>query len=238
MLKNNHTDFILSPISNLLREVVTASSGIGSGIETYPLCDYIMQSVFLKMTGFQEQKMKCITWEIATNDYEYRRVLLANEDKLGECSSYNSKNKIYQRLIDQLSNHKLNFEVTNEIDKKQILIDTVKDIDDIFKNSNLAIWAQKSFIEFRNIKTIIKTQQFANDKNLFENVLQNKYKILYNQRNKYAHNTSSYQQNLPSLKTLVDDNYKHNNYFIWFSLLILIDKIFIKLYEKYLEVIG
>ena len=66
---NNHTEFILSPITGILKDVVSASTGIGSGIETYPLCDYIMQSVFLKMTGFQEQKMKCICWELATNDY-------------------------------------------------------------------------------------------------------------------------------------------------------------------------
>ena len=56
----NHTEFILSPITKILDDVVSASSGIGSGIETFSLCDYVMQSVFMKMTGFQEQKMKCI----------------------------------------------------------------------------------------------------------------------------------------------------------------------------------
>ena len=77
----NHKNFILSSISDVLNDAVSASAGVNSGIETYPLCDYIMQSVFLKMTGFQEQKMKCICWELATNDYEYRRMLLANDDK-------------------------------------------------------------------------------------------------------------------------------------------------------------
>lgn len=227
MLTNNHTDFILSPISNLLREVVTASSGIGSGIETYPLCDYIMQAVFLKMTGFQEQKMKCITWEMATNDYEYRRVLLINEDRLGECSSYDSKNKIYKRIITQLINHNSKFEekekenedkelrnkifkeIEKEINKKQITKDTIEEIDDIFKNSNLAIWAQKSFIGFKNIKTSINPEHFLNNRtNLFEDFLKNKYEILYKHRNRCAHNTSSYQQNLPTLKTLQNNNYK------------------------------
>jgi hypothetical protein len=51
-----HTDFILSPITDILREVVSANAGIGNGIETYPLSEYILQSAFLKMTGFQEQK--------------------------------------------------------------------------------------------------------------------------------------------------------------------------------------
>ena len=32
-----------------------------------------MQSIFMKMTGAQEQKMKCICWEIATIDFDLRR---------------------------------------------------------------------------------------------------------------------------------------------------------------------
>jgi hypothetical protein len=40
-----------------------------------------MQSIFIKMTGFQEQKLKCIVWELATDDYEYRYHKLT--DKLG-----------------------------------------------------------------------------------------------------------------------------------------------------------
>lgn len=62
----NHNKFILLPISEILKDVATASVGVGTGIETYPLCDYVMQSVFLKMTGSQEQKMKCICWELAS----------------------------------------------------------------------------------------------------------------------------------------------------------------------------
>ena len=58
---------------------------------------------------------------------------------------------------------------------------------------------------------------------------------LYKHRNRIAHNTVSYQQNLPSLKSLIDENYKYNNYFLWFSILILIDNIFIELYNKYRE---
>ncbi len=86
----NHNKFILSPVSNILKDVVSASSGIGDGIETYPLCDYVMQSVFLKMTGAQEQKMKCIVWELATNDYDYRYERFT-KSPLGECSNYTEK---------------------------------------------------------------------------------------------------------------------------------------------------
>lgn len=70
-MMNKHKDFILSPIINILQEVASANYGIANGIETYPLSEHVMQSVFLRMTGFQEQKMKSICWELATNDYEY-----------------------------------------------------------------------------------------------------------------------------------------------------------------------
>ena len=108
---NKHQEFIFSPITSILQEVVLANSGVSFAIETYPLSEYIMQSVFLKMTGFQEQKLKCLTWEMATSDFEYRRTLLGNEDNLGECSTYNSKNKIYQRLISILEKEIQNFKV-------------------------------------------------------------------------------------------------------------------------------
>ena len=89
--------FILSPISLILAEAVAASKGVGDGIESYPVCDYIIQSVFLKMTGFQEQKLKCISWEIATNDFEYRFKF-----KSKYYSKYDEKNELYSELINQI----------------------------------------------------------------------------------------------------------------------------------------
>ncbi len=60
---------------------------------------------------------------------------------------------------------------------------------------------------------------------------------LYKHRNRVAHNTQSYQRNLPTLKTLANENYQYDNYFVWFAILVLIDEIFIILYEKYLKTI-
>ncbi len=64
------------------------------------------------------------------------------------------------------------------------------------------------------------------------------YSILYKHRNRCAHNTQSYQQNLPTLKTLANEDYQYENYFVRFAILILIDKVFIELYKKYLEVLD
>lgn len=226
---NNHNDFILTPITVTLKDVIYASAGIGNGIETYPLCDYIMQSVFLKMTGFQEQKMKCICWELATNDYEYRRVLLADEDKLGECSSFKAKNSIYKRLVNKTS-------TLVDIEKRQILSKTFGFIKNTFLDTNLSIWGEQEFQWFlKHHKNFIKINHFANKNNLIESNL--KYDLLYKHRNRCAHNTQSYQQNLPTLQTLIGKDYIYETYFIRFAILILIDEIFIQLYKKYIKVL-
>lgn len=236
---NIHADFIKSPITDALKNVVSASAGVGSGIETFPICDYIMQSVFLKMTGFQEQKLKCICWELATVDFEYR---YDRETKpVGERSSYKDKQPVYKDLIDQIRKRSTTFNMPDGIDKDTILKKTFDEVKITFENTNLAIWSQKNFNEFETIWSEIEEKHFASDNsNLFSSngtgiCLQKIYKNhLYKHRNRIAHNTQSYQQNLPTLKTLVNESYKYENYFVYFAILVLIDKIFIALYEKYL----
>lgn len=237
----NHNNFILSPINDILEDVTSASMGIGSGIETYPLCDYVMQSAFLKMTGSQEQKMKCICWELATNDYEYRYKRFT-QNQLGECSNYTEKNFIYRDLIEQIEKHDSTSYEVNEDANKNILSKTKLSINQILSDSNLLIWAQKSFYEYRDIWDEVTYKYFATDKKNLFNEVSNSYSLkkmyeehLYKHRNRVAHNTQSYQQNLPTLKTLINEDHKYENYFIYFAILILIDNIFIEIYKKYLK---
>ena len=72
MYTSQHSEFILTPILNILKDGISASRAIGDGMDVYPMGEYLMQSLFLKMTGAQEQKLKCICWDLATLDYEYR----------------------------------------------------------------------------------------------------------------------------------------------------------------------
>ena len=235
---SKHEKFILTSMSTILKETVLASLGIGLGIETYPLCDYIMQSTFLKMTGYQEQKMKCIAWEIATNDFEYRRRLLNNDDKLGEYSSYDSKKKIYQIICEQIQNLDINFKFNNSgINdmKKRVKKRSFDLVKGIFNNTNLVVWNQNSFNQFLKSKVIEEDQYLKNNRNLVEEKIKNEYEVLYQQRNRIAHNTLSYQQNLPDFNVLKTEKEYSRNYFLWFSILLLIDNIFIELYEIYQE---
>ena len=267
---SKHTDFILTPITTILEEAVAATSSIGDGIETYPLCDYILQATFLKMTGFQEQKMRCIAWELGTNDFEFRYWWLEKAN-LGTYSAYDHKNNIYKEFYQVLKRINIDFSV-NDINKQILLENTTQKINEIFKDSNLISWVRADFSYFVSDDWTDIDQFLKDEENMFKSIpkeptkpekaekdseqgyknklqkynkkyteyvqnmklnLKNKYKDMYEQRNRLAHNTLSYQQNLPTLTKLVNETQESRNHFIWFGLLTLIDNIFMELYRLY-----
>lgn len=247
MCSSLHSKFILSPLSEILESGVNACRGILSGIDTYPLSDYIMVSLFLKMTGAQEQKMKCICWELATNDYEYRYDFINNKN-YGECSNFKSKNNIYNDLIDAISKLDPSFDLSvikgqNNTNSINMIQDITADIQSIFHDSSLCMSLHKQFVFFIYNINILSHTQIWQDKqsnaktySLFQSTLHNYYdEIVYKHRNHCAHNTISYQSDLPSLDILANDEYDNQNYFIRFAILMLIDKIFMTLYSKYLD---
>ena len=229
---NQHKKFIMTPISNILQQAILATNNIGNGIETFPLADYILQSVFIKMTGAQEQKMKCLMWEIAHNDFEFRYKFLQKAH--GEYSNYEDKQKVYNSLIKQILIVDKNFLIKDKIDKLNIL--AASKLEKLLKNSNLIIWSEKGFINYKKLWSEIQFKHFANQNNaLLETTLTDNGKMslrnlyeehLYKNRNRIAHNTKSYQHNLPTLNSLKNENFIFENYFLWFSTLILIDHIF------------
>ena len=117
---HSHIPFILKPASDTVREALGALNATSGGIETYPLCGYIMQSLFLKLTGLQEQKLKCICWEMACRDYEYRYERF-ERNRYSECSDYKDKCLVYNDLISQIEKHGGLFMVTDAM-KDDILI--------------------------------------------------------------------------------------------------------------------
>lgn len=255
MKKPNHNQFIQTSIAKILEEMITASRGVGDGIETYAVYDYILQSTFLKMTGAQEQKFKCICWELATNDYEYRREFLRGKEK--GMSHYDDKQNVYLELIEQIKKNDFNFNVdiffSEEIEgvkrREKIKKGVRYYMKKVFENTNFAIFGKKHYEKIYDFfEHSVTKKHFATNEQLFAKFnkekdeeiaecLQERYTQLYNYRNRCAHNTLSYQQNLPTLDTLRKEEYKYENYFVYFSILILIDEIIMALYKKYLEVL-
>ena len=86
------TDFITTSVYEILQQGVAAAECLHyGGIESYPILDYLLQSVFLRMTGFEEQKL---------------RKLMTDDDREGIDAAY--KDAIEQTLWERITktNHK------------------------------------------------------------------------------------------------------------------------------------
>ena len=132
----NHIPFIKQPLIGILKEAIHALGAVGEGIETYPICSYVLHSVFLKLTGAQEQKLKCICWELASRDYEYRYERY-NKNPLGECSDIKEKTIVYNDLINEIKKIDSTF-CTDSIDKSLILTEWRNSVLSIFSDSNVS----------------------------------------------------------------------------------------------------
>ncbi len=244
MSMENNT-FILSSILEIIREGVVVSSNIVNGIENYALSEYLLQSVFLKMTGYQEQKLKCICWDIASIDLDFRYKYL-NKLKLSECSSKEDKNTVYTELHDLLLKYEAfsnDDEIIAFLDAKTIAEKTKETIIKYFENTLFEYNMEQNFAIFTNDKFIIDAYtNFKYKKNIFPSDNSRKYNILrfyenglYRERNRCAHNLRSYQQNLPRLIDIRNEKIVKYNYYNYFHLLSIIDEIYKKMYEKLIE---
>lgn len=309
MYTDIHTDFILEPIYTILIKGINACNSLPFGIGSYPMSEYYLQSVFINMTGALEQKMKCICWQIATDDYQYRYEFLRSKN-YGECSSYTDKNNVYKDLIDAIKRKKRTFslkaiwndydipkkkmnserETWQEDEKKKRLNkinnilkseknkgkilsleekekmragilnkpyseskflrhieeskgtwafrDRLKEIHITLAQSIFAKWRVRDYLNFQNnyINDFQSINVAPSETELLKGSLVDMYEqVVYKQRNRIAHNTLSYQQNLPDLSDLADKNYYKHNYFYRFVMLVVLDDVFIRLYKKYIQ---
>ena len=292
---NSHDRFILTPILNILRDTVNACAGIGNGLESQSLCEYVLQTTFLKMTGASEQKLKCICWEMATNDYGYRYKYL--KKNYGECSSFSDKNKIYKDIVGMISKLAPDFNVDNIFDdvdvlskEKEIVAEKIKvaisnsekkknrklteteiqklnegmmryytkkihddkehsesvrvilfesiqeKIESVIGHSLVAQWEQHNYLNYRKGWKRLSKYDYAGGTLLCQELQKFFNDYVYAHRNRCAHNLLSFQNNLPTLKTLTDEGFVYDNYYFRFSMLILIDEVFVRLYKAYMSV--
>lgn len=238
MLENK--SFILSSIQEILKESADISRLNCNGIEAYPLQDYILQSTFLKMTGYSEQKLKCICWDIASIDYTFRYQVYQNWS-FGECSNLSDKTKIYKKIVETIKEYDNSFNVESYIrdlydEPQKIIKKNFEDCKNILKSSSMKFFYERDFNNFvKDDETFKSDQELCkfSKKNTFilNDNLQEIYEELYKQRNRCAHNLKSYQQNLPKITFLLKKK-DTSNYFYYFTVLMLMDEIFIRLYEK------
>ena len=118
--------FIKTSIIEVLQEGIAAVDCMQDcGLDSFPMMQYVLQSLFLKMTGFGEQKLRFIIWEIASYDLEFRYNLLKGECNFGEFSQLSDKKKVYAKLLKEVSTFGLPDVLTENI--KNDIIQEVKD---------------------------------------------------------------------------------------------------------------
>lgn len=236
---SNHLPFILKPATEIVKEAIWSLNATNSGIETYPISSYLLHSLFLKLTGAQEQKLKCICWELACRDYEYRFERF-ERNRYRECSDYDDKNMVYKDILNAIKKHDDSFLITDDI-KNNILNVWKNTTRQLFEHSVLCHNFKRKYDEYKELIIDVDKEWIMNNNQLFtkeDNIsraariktfnlgLQGLFKkYIYVERNRCAHNTRSYQHNLPSIKELVSPEHKLQNYFLFMSVIILLERI-------------
>lgn len=197
--------------------------------DNYVFKEYVLQTLFLRMTGAMEQKAKCILWDISTYDFEYRYDYLKKKHRnLGEYSEYDSKQEVYKELLSHTSS-------TNLTDTaKKELVDKLKALKTELESSILMNWLPRE-IEELTPEELFDIKRFGvSSPALLTTPLKEIYDNLHNHRNTLAHNLLSYQGNVRPLSKMSGGK-DSGNYISWFCLLILIDWIYIELYREFVE---
>ena len=217
-----HKAFILTPLSSLIEQTLQPLDLYKGQICNYIMKEYVLQTLFMKLTGCMEQKAKCILWDIATHDFEYRRDFLYNNSKQGEYSEYKSKNYVYTTLVNHGG-------IIDDQRKGEILTQLEDFKNKILEESILKVWLPRELRDLK-IKELFAIKRWAGDSLLGNPLNDEEYKSLYIHRNRCAHNVLSYQGNAMNpqkIKEVGDASYA-----TWFTLLVLMDMIYMEQYEK------
>lgn len=228
------TGFIATSVYEVLQEGVAAAECLQQdGIDSYPTLGYLLQSVFLKMTGFEEQKLRNICWEVASIDLDYRYQMIQGRVSYGEYSHLDDKKKVYDLLKDKTKALGASF---NFDSKKGAMLNEVKtEISSIMKGTLIEQTFPSSYHQYEIFVKSWRVEHFAQGGQLLGGAIEKVYDALYKQRNRCAHNTPSYQQDAVTLSEMQDNQMINCNYFSYFAILLLLDKVFIEAFRMYRE---
>lgn len=234
-----HTDFIISDIFDVVDDAIMSTSSIGQNIAHYSLCEYLFQSVFLRLTGYQEQKLKCILWEIASDDLDFRYKYLSGSVKVNECSQLSDKNIVYNILTKTLEDKNHPFLFPDEIEINRQISEIKDNLISKFETSVFRKWLPREYSRFIEFSSNIRYKRdgYFTLKSIFggDNYLNEAFDKLYRHRNRCAHNLLSYQSNVPKLLDFTKDVDGSDNYFTRILLLCMIDNVFTRMFKFYIN---
>ena len=240
MYHSVHTEFIETPLIKILEEGIQACRPLGDGIQTEPMKEYFLSSLFLRMTGAQEQKLKCILWELATHDYELRYKYTAGHISFKEMSSQEDKQKLYKVLrksIEKISGSDMRHCCLG----RDAIMALRNRIVGIFEGAPIFVaWLKPELDLVCDDNRFLPHSSKSNENNYGDHTVllggrlgMDYEDVVYRHRNRCAHNLTSYQRCCDSLDSLKDKSYPRENYVYRFIILVLIDEIFIDLYKEY-----
>lgn len=234
-----HTDFIISDIFDVVDDAIMSTSSIGQNIAHYSLCEYLFQSIFLRLTGYQEQKLKCILWEIASDDLDFRYKYLSGSVKVNECSQLSDKNIVYNILKKTLEDKNHPFLFPDEIEINRQISEIKDNLISKFETSVFRKWLPREYSRFIEFSSNIRYKRdgYFTLKSIFggDNYLNEAFDKLYRHRNRCAHNLLSYQSNVPKLLDFTKDVDGSDNYFTRILLLCMIDNVFTRMFKFYIN---
>ncbi len=229
----NNYKFINLPVKSILNEAKIATIGLYNQFAAYPVVEYIFNSLFLKISGLLEQKLKTIIFELGKNDIDIRYEILGGTYK-GDAINIENNN-ILKKIIEQvmLQNPKY------QIPYVYLWTESIKDVKSIFEHSIFTACNPSLYVEFKNILTDIciekHNEKNSQKKNTLElpQTIKNIYRYAHNTRNRLAHNLLSPYENYPTLNDFGTAEFKHTNFFLFYCVYNMFDKILIELFQTY-----
>lgn len=200
----NNVNFILIPIDKLMDDAIISTAGLHNKLCAYPVVEYIMHSLFLKISGMLEQKMHSIIFEISNNNIDIRHKVLTGEYKGG--STLKDKNKILNELIQQINLYR-NSNIENKLNNIDITYwqYSIKKINEKFNHSLFKDCNLRNYQEFQEIVSNMDVKIKENKKNIIVTIYE---KYILPTRNSLAHNTKVQLNNIPTIKDIARDSYK------------------------------
>lgn len=245
---DEHITCVRSRLMSIFKEVISVSNHLGGGMEAALVNPYLLQSLFLRLTGAQEQKMKCICWILASDNLDYRYNRYYRGWKLSQCSDYDSKNAVYLDLVTKIKVKDSTYRILADEKAARALIKGVfNEIMEAVDSTNVHKLNCRKFDDFKQVFSSVNPNNLKCDNGGLLNKSDGKissgtefygiYELLFRHRNRCAHNTTSYQMNYPHLSDLRDlTKQLYSNLFMFCAVLIVIDEQMIRLFEKYMQI--
>lgn len=154
---DEYDKIISKDVSIYIQEVCCAYGNSSHNIANYPLIEYLLSSVLLRMTGFMEQKLDILQLTLCNQDEDFKYNLLRKSNKLS--SNYDEVSSIYKSFLSiiQAMEKELNVSDTKKYSDKlfkssEYILNAHTKLYNILKNSSIISPIKRNFDDFVNLK--------------------------------------------------------------------------------------